>query len=188
MKRATCLLCSVTSLGLLPTTGMVLSVPGCYNPRRWRPPLAQAGRSLTGGLRLELLTAVCPVGSTHACRPQVGVGGQDGRQVGGCSRLFGRRAPLAGCGIALQRQRGSSWEQKSRGTALSVFSKKNGSCQPEVNKHGPVSRPLGACPLRAVAAVRWLLLVLDASKTHSRMSCSVCTHTVLKHWIIPCGQ
>lgn len=120
MKRATCLLCSVTSLGLLPTMGMVLSVPGCCNPRRWRLPLAQAGRSLTGGLRLELLTAVCPVGSTHACRPQVGVGGQDGRQVGGCSRLFGGRAPLAGCGIALQRQRGPSWEQKSRGTALSV--------------------------------------------------------------------
>lgn len=109
MKRAIC-------LGLLPATGMVLSVPGCYDPRRQkRAPSPRP--SLTGGLRLELLTDVCPIGLTHAGRPEVGVGSQNGRQVDGCSWLLGRRVPLAGCWVALQGQRGSSWEQKGQVTA-----------------------------------------------------------------------
>lgn len=39
---------------------------------------------LTGGPRLELLTAVCSVGLTHAGRSEVRVGSQDGRQVDDC--------------------------------------------------------------------------------------------------------
>lgn len=86
-------------------------------PEDRREPLAQDHPSLTGGLRLELLTVVCPIGLTHAGRPEVEMGSQDGRQVDGCSSLLGRRAPLAGCWVALQGQRGSSWEQKGQVTA-----------------------------------------------------------------------
>lgn len=39
--------------------------------------------SNTGGLRLELLATVCPIGLTQAGGPEVRVGGQDGRQVDG---------------------------------------------------------------------------------------------------------
>lgn len=57
--------------------------------------------SLTGGLRLELLPAVGPVGLAHAGRPEVGSGRQDGRQVDGRGWLPGRQDPLAGCWAAL---------------------------------------------------------------------------------------
>jgi hypothetical protein len=56
---------------------------------------------LTGGLRLELLPDIGPVGLAHAGRPEVGAGCQDGGQVVSRGVLLGRRALLAGCWIAL---------------------------------------------------------------------------------------
>lgn len=105
---------------------MLLSVPGGYDSRAPNP-------LLTGSLRLELLTGVCPIGLTHAGRPEVRVGSQDGRQVDSCGRLPGRRATLAGCRVALQGQRASSWEQEGSRGPLAVFSRKGG-CQLEVKQ------------------------------------------------------
>lgn len=95
-------------------------------PRLMCPQWRALSPPLTGGLRLELLTVVCPIGLTQAGRPEVRVGGQDGRQVDGGRGLLGGRARLAGCGVALQGQRGSSWGHREQGGRLfDLLSKEN---------------------------------------------------------------
>lgn len=69
---------------------------------------------LTGGLRLELLSAVCPVRLAHAGRPEVGAGTQDGRQVDAPPGLLSRLDLLAGRGAALERESAPSWGRKAR--------------------------------------------------------------------------
>lgn len=59
-------------------------------------------------------------------------------------------------------------KRSSDSTCLSFFSKKNGICQLESQTVWTV-QPSEPAPLQAVVTIRWLLLVLDASKTHSRM-------------------
>ena len=100
---------------------MVRHLP-CPTGRLAPGPLGEGGGrgalqalSLTGGLRLEWFPAIGPAGLAHTGRPEVGPGHQDGRQVDGRGRLFGRQDLLAGCWAALEGQCVSSWERKVRG-------------------------------------------------------------------------
>lgn len=75
---------------------------------------------------------------------------QDGRQVDGWGRLPGRRAALAGCRVALQGQRASSWEQKGQGEhRLGCLFKKESGCPLEVKRceQSPAPPSLLLCKL-----------------------------------------
>lgn len=96
---------------------------------------------------------------------------QDGRQVDGCGRLPGRRATLAGCRVALQGQRASSWEQEgSRGAPAGCLFKKRGWLPVRSQAVRTVCVPTpSACSFASYGNNEVALLVLDASKTHPRM-------------------